>query len=431
MSAVWLHVGQCGNQLGLEWWRWVSERPSKDRYPFCSSDGSLAAVCVDSEPKVLRRTQKLVKSGSLRESNIIAGQGGRGSNWAYGYHGAPAEGESSLLSRAMESVRREVERKDCYCGTVLFHSLSGGTGAGLGARLCEEIREQYPAGHILSVSVVPHHHGESPLQHYNSLLSLAALQRSADGVLLFHNDEALSQALTLQGRGLARAHGLPPQASLAAMNSCMASCLVGLLLPVRSLTTTSGLSLGLEPWELLRSVCPLPAAKFLHTGQACSRGNTSWDSLASSSLQSLPRHSPSGKPHYSRAVLAVARGDQDGSFLSTAPAVSQKLRLGHRCVSWNPFPLDFWTDPRDEPSPSLSSRSLTVCSNHSSVEDLLQRVGQRAQDMLRARAYLHWYQRYGCEPHDFLQALDTLSAVTQEYSAGGEQGGEADAEWRG
>uniref|UniRef100_W5MEC1 Tubulin/FtsZ GTPase domain-containing protein n=1 Tax=Lepisosteus oculatus TaxID=7918 RepID=W5MEC1_LEPOC len=426
MSAVWLHVGQCGNQLGLEWWRWVSERPSKDsksgresvkhlntcRYPFCSSDGSLAAVCVDSEPKVLRRTQKLTctalcgRAWSLRESNIIAGQGGRGSNWAYGYHGAPAEGESSLLSRAMESVRREVERKDCYCGTVLFHSLSGGTGAGLGARLCEEIREQYPAGHILSVSVVPHHHGESPLQHYNSLLSLAALQRSADGVLLFHNDEALSQALTLQGRGLARAHGLPPQASLAAMNSCMASCLAGLLLPVCSLTTTSlslysGLSLGLEPWELLRSVCPLPAAKFLHTGQACSSSiNVS-------------------------AGCFLMRDIQKSSTLGW-----NEIKILSHMEDMQAL-ISLWLYPRDEPSPSLSSRSLTVCSNHSSVEDLLQRVGQRAQDMLRARAYLHWYQRYGCEPHDFLQALDTLSAVTREYSAGGEQGGEADAEWRG
>ncbi|MGH0174598.1 UNVERIFIED_CONTAM: hypothetical protein FKN15_012359 [Acipenser sinensis] len=76
--------------------------------------------------------------------------------------------------------------------------------------------------------------------------------------------------------------------------------------------------------------------------------------------------------------------------------------------------------PQDVVSPSPSSRSLTVCSNHSSVTDLLQRVGERAHDMFQARAYLHWYHRYGCEDQDFLQAFDTLRTVTEEYHAGEE-----------
>ncbi|XP_066547386.1 uncharacterized protein LOC136714011 isoform X2 [Amia ocellicauda] len=424
MSTVWLHVGQCGNQLGQEWWRLVTERPgldkTADRYPYRGRDGKLAAVCVDSEPKVLRATQKLVQGGSLRESNVIAGQGGRGSNWAYGYHGQRGEGERGLLQRAMESVRLEAERSDCYCGTVLFHSLSGGTGAGLGARLCEKIREEFPAGHILSVSVAPHQSGESPLQHYNTLLSLAALHSSADGLLLFHNDEALSQALAVQTRGRAGPPGAPAQTSLAAMNLHISSCLGGLLLPVHSLTTASGLSLGLEPWELLRSVCPLPAAKLLHTSQACSSDATPWESLASSSLKTVPPNSPCGEPYHSRAVLAVARGDRDGSFLLHAPRILHNLRQGHRCVPWNPFPVDYWTDPRSvlRRHPSPSSRSLTVCSNHSGAAALLRRVDERVRVMLHSRAYLHWYQRYGCEESDFLQALDTLKTVEQEYSVG-------------
>ncbi|XP_034776655.2 uncharacterized protein LOC117394755 isoform X3 [Acipenser ruthenus] len=423
MSAVWLHVGQCGNQIGQEWWRIITEGAGHsceaDRYPFLSRDGKLGAVCVDSEPKVLRKAQKLVKHGCFRESNLIVGQEGRGSNWAYGYYGPPNEGERGLLQRTMESFRKETERRDCYSGTVLFHSLSGGTGAGLGARLCEEIREAYPVGHILSVSVAPHQAGESPLQHYNTLLCLAALQRSADGVLLFHNDEALSRVLSLQSRSPSSLSSPQAQASLSSMNSHIASCLAGLLYPVHNLTTPR-ISLGLEPWELLRSVSPVPATKFLHTTQAHTRSTVLWDSLAASTLQMLPRHSPSGNPHYSSAVLAVARGDQCNSFLSSLDPVLRRLRHGHRCAAWNPFPIDYWTDPQDVVSPSPSSRSLTVCSNHSSVTDLLQRVGERAHDMFQARAYLHWYHRYGCEDQDFLQAFDTLRTVTEEYRAGEE-----------
>lgn len=62
-------------------------------------------------------------------------------------------------------------------GTILVHSLTGGTGSGLGARLIETMRDAYPLAYNTSVSVSPHLSGDSPLQHFNSLLSLAAIQR--------------------------------------------------------------------------------------------------------------------------------------------------------------------------------------------------------------------------------------------------------------
>uniref|UniRef100_A0A4W5RVY0 Tubulin/FtsZ GTPase domain-containing protein n=1 Tax=Hucho hucho TaxID=62062 RepID=A0A4W5RVY0_9TELE len=79
----------------------------------------------------------------------------------------------------MKDVCREVERIDYYGGGVLLHSLSGGTGSGFSSKLCEEICDTFPAGHILIVSVAPHQIEESPVQHYNTLLSLASLQRSS------------------------------------------------------------------------------------------------------------------------------------------------------------------------------------------------------------------------------------------------------------
>ena len=60
---------------------------------------------------------------------------------------------------------------------MVIHSLTGGTGSGLGSRLLEVIKDTYPLAHAVSVAVAPHVSGDSPLQHYNSLLSLASLQR--------------------------------------------------------------------------------------------------------------------------------------------------------------------------------------------------------------------------------------------------------------
>ncbi|XP_015277831.1 PREDICTED: tubulin delta chain-like [Gekko japonicus] len=352
------------------------------------------------------------KKMSFRESNLIVGKQGRGNNWAYGYHGVRSEGEQSLFHRTMESLRREVERRDYYGGTVLFHSLSGGTGAGFTSRLCEAIRDEYPPGHILAVSVAPHQAGESPLQHYNALLCLSWLQRYADGILLFHNDELLKRAASLQEKVAAEGE---QQVSLSAMNAYVASCLAGLLYPLRIFTAQSGISLGTEPWELLRATCPVPALKFLHTAQASTRGTVFWDSLASSVTQSTPRESPSGHPHCSSGLLAVARGPQEDCFLVSCMPVLKKLKRAYRCVAWNPFPTTYWTDPVSVVARGHDSHALTVCTNHSSSADLLRRVEQRARLMYESKAFLHWYLRHGCEEGDFEQGFETLRSVVEGY----------------
>ncbi|XP_043922006.1 tubulin delta chain-like [Protopterus annectens] len=365
MSAVWLHIGQCGNQIGWDWWNLITRddilKTEGDRYPFFNHDSHLAAVFVDSEPKVLRRLQRKVQRRYLQESNLIFGRKGRGSNWAYGYHGPHSETEeTSLLCRTMECLRKEVEKRDCYNGMVMLHSLSGGTGSGLGAHLCEAVRDEYPLGHILSVSVSPYRTGECPLQHYNSLLCLSWLQRC-------------------------------------------------------------GISIGMEPWELLRSVCPVPSTKFLCLNHISKRGTAFWDSMSSSVVHMLQRQSHLGKPYYSTSVLAVARGNHDNSFFSSVDSVLSKLKQGYRCASWNPFPIDYWTDPQNVVDPLPHSQSLTVCANHSSVTGHLQHVIEKARAMYQSRGYLHWYWKYGCEDEDFQEAFETLQFIVDSYNSAEEQ----------
>jgi hypothetical protein len=79
---------------------------------------------------------------------------GRGNNWAMGYEDAPLNGER-LSDLAMERFRHEVERSDYFKGVVMMHSLAGGTGSGLGSRLVEILRTEYPTSFITAVSVYP------------------------------------------------------------------------------------------------------------------------------------------------------------------------------------------------------------------------------------------------------------------------------------
>lgn len=118
MSSIVLLVGQCGNQVGHELMGLIDK---SDTHPLSHRDGKLRCVCVDSESKVINHNYREdTRSGRLyREGNMIAGQRGRGNNWALGYHGLSGETEeTSLLHRAMETVRKEVERCDNYAGKI-------------------------------------------------------------------------------------------------------------------------------------------------------------------------------------------------------------------------------------------------------------------------------------------------------------------------
>lgn len=119
MSSVVLFVGQCGNQVGHELMGLIDK---SDTHPLSHRDGKLHCVCVDSESKVINHNYRedTRSSGLYREGNMIVGQRGRGNNWALGYHGLNQDTEdTSLLCRAMETVRKEIERCDSYAGERL------------------------------------------------------------------------------------------------------------------------------------------------------------------------------------------------------------------------------------------------------------------------------------------------------------------------
>ena len=71
--------------------------------------------------------------------------------------------DKPLYERAMEALRKEVERSDFFLGMVLVHSLAGGTGSGLGSRLVEEYRDTFGKSYLMSASIWPNSSGETPL----------------------------------------------------------------------------------------------------------------------------------------------------------------------------------------------------------------------------------------------------------------------------
>ena len=155
--VMFLHVGQCGNQVGQAFWNdveeWYEAKPlgqtsshrtalgrgmkpaSTGHIPFSLLDGTLPCVLVDTEPKVVK---SCCKAGTLAKRvppmSQLFEKSGRGNNWAYGYYGKNCHGvsrDSCLKDSVEECVRNVVERCDHFMGTVLVHSIAGGTGSGV------------------------------------------------------------------------------------------------------------------------------------------------------------------------------------------------------------------------------------------------------------------------------------------------------------
>jgi len=402
MSSVIIGVGQCGNQINYALWKLLE--PHLGNLNICNSDGKFPAVNVDSEHKVVKQLWRQF-GNRYNKNNLITGVKGCGSNWAVGYYGNKDSREDSLMSRTLDAVRKETERCSSFSGIILIHSLAGGTGSGLGSLLHQALRDEYPMNYILSCVIAPHDSGESPLQDYNISLSLSSLHDNTDGVLIFKNDEVLWKSAASHGCRKEQNMELSVPVSLAHCNQYIARCIADLILPTDSVSNNSVrcAGFGLEPWELLRSICPMPTLKFFHASYTPSN---SQKLLRDAVKIASHRHGDGYCTNISG--LLVVRG--------SVPTFSVNSFIEQmKFVKWNPFPVDLWT-AKVNLLDSGKLMSLATATNCSAVVPFLERTLMKARVKFSANAYLHWYTKHGCTSDDFLQAFTNLEALTTFYT---------------
>lgn len=106
------------------------------------------AVLVDTDPAAAAAAAVAMYGAGCPA--VVTGFGGTGGNWARGYRAA-----SDVAERAAEAVRVAAERCDRVQGVQTAHSLGGGTGAGLGARVVEDVRTALANRPVHTYTVVP------------------------------------------------------------------------------------------------------------------------------------------------------------------------------------------------------------------------------------------------------------------------------------
>lgn len=421
-----------------------------------------------------------------------------------------------MIDRALDAIRREAERMDSVTDVLLTHSISGGTGSGLGSRILQAMRDEanlFPRNYILAASVFPFREGDTPLQAYNAAMTLKWLSTYADGICAFSNDDLLASLGS--ARGAASTSSRAPRSSLADINQQITTSLLGMLWP--TLAPFSAAPEGLSRLQdTIVQLCPDDKLKFFECWWASSASTSdvfadTWQSLmrtaggrAPSSVRLLPDRyigsahplqpparglpptrtdprlqqgaeraaastslvtlfggakefedfragsalGPRGQP-MPRARVPPPRGvgpaapdapaprpieDDWAKFCGTVVETFHKsagLNQMPRCqaevaVRWSPaFPSILQpasvTAAAPRPSRAQSASGLgagkaaVIATNRSHVIELVEHVARRAQEMVEARAFLHWFEAYGTSRTDISAAMERLWDVSDSY----------------
>jgi tubulin epsilon len=185
-----LQVGQCGNQIGQQFWqRALEEHSSVNRRGlfdealgtfFRNVDDSVRppreipigdgrapiaslrarAVLVDMEEGVVNSLMHSRLGELFDARHCITSVSGSGNNWAVGYHNYGQRYGETLR----ETVRHAAEACDCLQSFLLLHSMGGGTGSGLGTWTLEMLHDEYPEAFRFVAPVYPSQAGYSALR---------------------------------------------------------------------------------------------------------------------------------------------------------------------------------------------------------------------------------------------------------------------------
>ena len=274
MSIVTVQLGQCGNQIGFEFYDLLSKSASQTGLAPSSSfhgndyhdlvserffdvnkdDKTFArAVMVDMEQKVIGHTfhQSQQRSGwSYRKDQQVTGKKGSGNNWAQGYcHHGP-----KYITDVLDKVSKEAERCDSLGGFLALMSLAGGTGSGLGAFVTTALKDEYPHTAILNNVIWPYTTGEVIVQNYNAVLTLSHLYSASDGIIFMENgkmQKICSHLLKVKN------------VSFKDINKVVGTKLAGSFLPAFEAKNPASLSRFVVA-DILSNVCSHPGYKLLN-----------------------------------------------------------------------------------------------------------------------------------------------------------------------
>lgn len=419
-EIISVQTGQCGNQVGYNFWKSICKEHSIDSDGAYYGENSLElervevyfnetragryvprTCLVDLEPGVVNSIRQ--QHGSLfHPDSCITAQSGASNNWAKGYYTEGAE----LCDQITDVIRRNAEASDALQGFQISQSLGGGTGAGLGTLLLSKIREEYPDRILTTFSVVP-----SPLvsdtivEPYNAVLALNELIENADETFCVDN-EALYDICFRTLRMASPTYG--------DLNHLVSQTMSGITACLRF----PG-QLNADLRKLAVNLVPFPRLHFFLPGFAplTSRASTDYRKLTVAELTNQM---------FDVRNMMVAANPQHGRYLTAAVMFRGKVSMksvdeemlkvqrknSQYFIDW--IPNNIKTSVCDIAAEGLPM-SATFIGNNTCISECFSRIEKQYQVMFNRKAFIHWYTNEGMALEEFEEAWSNLSDLIAEY----------------
>jgi len=431
-EIITLQVGQCGNQIGTEFWRKIcmehgistqgileefatNGTDRKDVFFYQADDEHYIprALLLDLEPRVINSIQTSDMRNLYNPENIWCSEhgGGAGNNWASGYGQA-----DKSIEEIMEIVDREADGSDSLEGFVVCHSIAGGTGSGMGSRMLEELNSQYPKKLIQTYSVFPNQ-GETSdvvVQPYNSILTLKRLTLNADCVVVLDNT-------ALNRIAVDRLKVANP--SVAEINSLVSTVMAASTTTLRYPGYMNNDLIG-----LIASLIPTPRCHFLMTGYTPLSVPGQGSQVRKTSVLDVMRRllqtknimvsCPTRKGCYI-SILNIIQGEVDPTQVHKSLQRIRERKLAN-FIPWGPASIQVALS-RQSPYVKTQHRvSGLMVANHTSIATLFERNLKEFDKLWKRNAFLDNYKKeemFSDSLEEFAHSRSVVQELVEEYKA--------------
>jgi len=441
-EMVMLQLGQCGNQIGFEFWKKLCTEHGispdgileehategidrKDVFFYQADDEHYIprSVLLDLEPRVVNSIMNSEYKKLYNPENVYVDKegGGAGNNWASGYSQA-----ESLHEDVFDIIDREAEGSDSLEGFVLTHSIAGGTGSGMGSYMLEKLADRFPKKILQTYSVFPNQETSSDtlgvsdvvVQPYNSLLTLKRLTQAADCVVVLDNT-------ALNRIAVDRLHISNP--SFTQINE-----LVSTIMSVSTATLRYPSYMNNDLIGLIAPLIPTPRLHFLMTGYTPLATDQDSYSVRKTTVLDVMRRllqpknmmvSTAAGPEKAKdcyiSILNIIQGEVDPTQVHKSLQRIRERKLAN-FIPWGPASIQVALS-RKSPYVQTSHRvSGLMLANHTSISSLFERALRDYDKLRRREAFLDQFKKEAIFS-DSLDEMDESREVVQqlvdEYSA--------------
>lgn len=430
-EIITVQTGQCGNQIGLEFWKQLCEEHGidaeglvkdialngedrRDVFFYQSDDDYYIprAILVDLEEKVLNKIKKSKYRKLYNPENFYIGNDGAGAGnlWASGY----ANGEK-YRDDIEEILDREADGCDSLEGFILTHSVNGGTGSGMGSYILEQINDRYPKKLIQTYTVFPDKKlYDVNVSPYNSVLTLKRLILNADSVVVIDNT-ALNNIAT---------NKLKVQSpTMDQLNSIIST--------IMSASTSTLRYPGYMNNDLISIIAPLvptPRCHFLITGYTPIILESLKSTVVRTSVldvmkalldnKNIMTHDGTKSGVYI-SLLNIIQGDVEPEHIHKA---LQRLRERKHTnfIPWGPASIQVALSKKSPYIESPHKVSGMMLANHTSMSGLLGGVIQSFNKLFEKKAFLDGYRKEEMFKNgldEFQDSVEVIDKVVTEYNA--------------